>query len=413
MTYLIYPQKELMRLAGYDHLAHIPVLLSADWRYASEANRFLRERALGEWGRNTMQPYVYGKQLAANTVRTYGRALENFLTWCETVGLSWREVELLPDVLRGYRQHMLNGKWSAAGTPLSAATINLRVETALSFLIWAGERGFRKPIEISPFTSRNIAPRFSGSRERSKVARVRQNPTDLNIPKEEDVKKWLDEVRSAFGLTKYLACKFVLETGARRQEVCSLHLGCFKSDDQLKYDGTDSILLIHGTKGAKTRRVFPSAGFLRELSEYRRLRRVKNCVLARRRGFHGVGNQPSDRFFLSDRDGRPIGPQTLYEAWTECHEKPFIGWSPHPGRHYYACRALLRCLETEAEKLGTKKSDIGFDKVAVIADTFIRLFLQPVMGHVSDRSTEKYLYWLAQQVAPTKVTQAHAAFLDG
>lgn len=95
MAPLFEPDRSVLVASGYESVGHAPFLLSAGLEYLDEPNRFLRERATGAWHPNRREQSPYGRALrpSENTIRAYGRDLENALTYFETRKLDWRTID--------------------------------------------------------------------------------------------------------------------------------------------------------------------------------------------------------------------------------------------------------------------------------------------------------------------------------
>lgn len=110
----------------------------------------------------------------------------------------------------------------------------------------------------------------------------------------------------------------------------------------------------------------------------------------------------SGRLFLGEDSGRPISAPTLYEAWTSGPTLPFKGWSPHGGRHYYACKTLMDRLQRQTIR--------GPHTVTSTAEEIITLVLKPQLGHISTETTQIYLRWIQRLFtdAPMHVSYVEA-----
>ena len=114
---------------GLERSTRVPFLLSDDMRYLDEPSRFLRERAAGIWRPEQRESSAYSARtrLSDNTLDAYSRDLENFWTYLETRKVRWQTLSY-QHVLDFYDADMARGRWSEDGKPLSASTVNRRVE---------------------------------------------------------------------------------------------------------------------------------------------------------------------------------------------------------------------------------------------------------------------------------------------
>ena len=355
MAYRFVPNKADLAQAGLGRYERVPFLVSSDMEYLDEANRFLRERAVGAWRprRGECSAYATKSALADNTIDAYSRDLENFWSYVEATKLHWRSVTYL-DLLDSYDKDMGRGRWSEDGEPLSPSTINRRVDLAAQFLEWAAERGDREPFEVSlEATSKPFGHGRRGPVE-VRVRRRRVDPGHLRLPTAAEINRWLLEVRARRGVTKALACRTILETGMRIEETVLLRAGQLPNPDALEAGKPARMEILYGTKGGrepgdaakagKPRTLRFAVSFLRELSDYAALRRAKAAALFIA-GHPGCPVPP--QLFLSERTGEAITAAALYKAWHACESLPYPGFSPHIGRHSFACLTLLRLLQEE------------------------------------------------------------------
>lgn len=203
MASLFEPDRSVLVASGYESVGHVPFLLSAGLEYLDEPNRFLRERATGAWHPNRREQSPYGRALrpSENTIRAYGRDLENALTYFETRKLDWRTIDY-QQLLDTYDADMGTGRCSADGSGLGNSTINRRVDTLVEFLLWSGDRGFRRPFSVAT----ELAPR-NGSlrgapagRKRVKaevrIGRRRVHSRHLRLPTGAEIHTWLSEIET-------------------------------------------------------------------------------------------------------------------------------------------------------------------------------------------------------------------------
>jgi hypothetical protein len=105
--------------------------------------------------------------------------------------------------------------------------------------------------------------------------------------------------------------------------------------------------------------------------------------------------QTTDRLFLSDATGEPVSAQRLYDAWTGAVFLPFTGWSPHLGRHWWACKKLLKAVDglRKIKALGANYGE-GDAILTASATDVINLEIKPQLGHVSAETSEAYIVWI-------------------
>lgn len=416
-------RRDAKQLSGYGlgSLAHVPFLLSSEFIYLDEMNRYLVERANGLWHPNRRDGVAYGRVIipSANTVRAYSADLENWATYLEQAGLDWRRLTY-QETLSTYDLDMSQGRWSAAGNPLSASTINRRVDRAVEFMTWAADRSLRPPLNtVTTLTTRRLSPRSGEIRQvqlEGRSNRHRLNPKRLRLPRKEEIEIWLEDVRRRSSPTHALMCEAILETGMRLEETAHLRDWQLPDIGGVAPGRPARMEVCFGTKGGrrtgdaslkgKSRYLRFEPSFLRKLINYRDLRR-KEAV----RNAKCKGRAASDRLFLSEKTGRPINPASLYLAWGSSKYLPFEGFSPHLGRHFFACTTLMRLVERELAISGTATAASPAASIEA-ARTLVSTYIRPVLGHVSASTTDLYLDWLADELWTPAVGGSWSGYLE-
>lgn len=417
MAYLFPRSSRVLQSAGFSAMVHVPFVLLGDMSYADEVNRFLRERALVDWHPNNRhgEPTARVRVPSENTIFAIGRDLENFLTYVETSGLNWR-VLTYKDLLTGYQADQSNGTWSERGVPLAPSTINRRVGSVCEFLTWACDRGLRGAFEIlaeKPTSGRHSCKALT------RMGRVREPVERMRIPSAEEIHTWLAEISAKRGKARELACRTVLETGMRLEEVALLQVDQLPDPGSIPGGYPARMDICYGTKGGrqigdpskrgKTRTLRFDMEFLYSLDDYKRLRRAKAVALYRRS--NPRGRLPKE-LFLDEATGYPLTTKMIYDSWVRCCHLPFPGWSPHAGRHAFACLLLLRLIHEECERIGQSAST--FPRTALIgnASDLVQLYVRPVLGHVSEQTTACYLEWVADHFLIAEHRAAWSRYLD-
>jgi integrase len=420
MVFRFHPDGKMLSAAGFGKLSHIPFLLGRDLQYLDEPNRFLRERALGTWhpNRRDVSPYGRVRLPAVNTIAAYGADLENFLTYVEAKGLDWHRLSY-QQLLETYDGDMGRGSWSVDGQPLSSSTINRRVGLATEFLQWAADHDLRDAFEVITSLSSHTARSGKSARKRHQAAEVRVgrrrvHPSHLRLPTAAEIKRWLAEIAARRGKTKALACRMIIETGTRLEETVLVRAAQVPDIVTVQPGHPARMEICYGTKGSreigdpdqrgKTRVLRFSPAFLDQLVNYKQLSRAK--ALAQFRARH-TGPLPR-QLFLSEQTGEPLTKASLFKAWHECETLPLPGFSPHAGRHTFACLTLLRLLEEERHL-----SNIGRAGLLQHATNLIEVYIRPVMGHVSTATTERYLDWVADHLWVAEHRSAWSSYLEG
>ena len=105
----------------------------------------------------------------------------------------------------------------------------------------------------------------------------------------------------------------------------------------------------------------------------------------------------SVHLFLRDSDGVRFEGFELYDAWTGV-ELPMKGWSPHKGRHWWACSILWRELK-KYENIGPLSNETAAALIENSALSIIRLQIQPQLGHAGTDTTMIYLRWVMDMLS--------------
>lgn len=117
--------------------------------------------------------------------------------------------------------------------------------------------------------------------------------------------------------------------------------------------------------------------------------------------------------FLSEQTGEPITPSALYKSWHDCASLPFKGFSPHIGRHTFACLTLLRLIRDETALIERSVHLVPKAVVFQHATNLIDIYIRPVLGHVSSATTERYLDWVADHLLVAEHCAAWGRYLEG
>jgi len=435
-NYVMWPILDQMQKSGFQHLTKIPFVIAGARGYQREASWYLRDRALLAWTPGNTQHN--GRYPTRQSLSTYASSLVDFLDWCDSTSRDWRTIEYTSDLVHGYQEQMGSGLWSASGKPLSAQTINMRIGEAMRFLQWGTARSLRKPFEAITVTKKISIPshQHAGKHVQKEIevraGRVRPDPVTLRLPTKPEVARWLKVVQIEKGLTKALMCDLIIQTAIRREEACQWRedtLPLNRADWNVKGD-TVTVKIEYGTKGGKTtdenddergppRNITMPFAMAKRLEDYRRNVRPGN----RSNFVRANSSTPVERreltkanprqLFLSDSNGRPIQDHTLYDAWTNVSYLPFEGWSPHGGRHYWACDTLLSSIKKDAAALGSAlNAATSSNWITGCANDTMMMVIKPQLGHVSAVTTEQYLKWVLQTSAQVDLNDGYQAALD-
>lgn len=416
MHYLVFiPDKALLRNARFHAVAHVPAIFDEKWKYHKAASYYLIARAKGEaFGGDGRQVTSFPVE---GSLQQYAYTLCDFLAWCDWISKPWTEIIYFDDLVQRYQKHMLDGIWAATpGEGLSPRTVNRRVDEAVSFLKWAGHCGLRSPFEYATKTiSLPYASNPSGGETRTtgktRTGKARQKPSTLVIPKPNQISPWIKSIRAEKGETKVLMTELVLDTGIRREE-CVQWRRSYLPADRAKWNVVGDEILVtlkYGTKGNKERDILVPVKMADRLREYEQkirpasrlkyVRAPKDLAEQKRRL-----REPEDRLFLSEHDGRPVSPKKLYQAWTKVSNKPVDHWSPHLGRHWWACNKLLQLYNDERQMMkdGWKPTT---DWITSTSTNWLETHIKPQLGHVDARTSAAYITWMRRMATGPADTQ--------
>ncbi|WP_129587739.1 site-specific integrase [Herbaspirillum robiniae] len=322
---------------------------------------------------------------------------------------------------------MIEGSWSRTGKGLSPKTANLRTQHACDFLTWLSQKGNRTEFSV-PYTEKTISRTTVTNDEVkfSKTVRIRGGqaadafPKPLILPEHEEVEHWLKEVYQKDGTTFGLICETILCTAMRREEVASLRMDTLplrrdewkivnpKEPDDLQQV---RIAIRYGTKGRWSGqdhgdKIGPERHILMPLrlallwDQYRNDTRNRsiNALISHMPDARLRANavKATVHLFLRERDGKRFDGAEIYRRWNKIR----IGkknWTPHLGRHWWACSVLWNSLVTHPAISDIKKAKDNH--LREHGQTIIKLIIQPQLGHRSESTTYIYLQWLMTKLS--------------
>ena len=404
----------------YPALAHLPFVMDARPGYHQLGNAYLIDKGLALWPRLNRDEGGTHRVPASKSMESYAQWLTNFLEWADVRDISLHTCDYSTHVAGRYQHEMLRGLWSRNGKGLSPATVNSRVQQACDFLTWMEDRGSREAFEV-PYGSARllVGSAFSsvghlGIKVRVRKGKVRCDKHSLVMPSDEQVKDWLERVRQEAGATLALMCETVLLTAMRREEVVCLRSNTLPENPKDWHIANPlappahqqvRITIRYGTKGPtygveNGDKIGPSRTILIPLSlalrwhEYRR--GPRNLAFAQwMSGAKGADRREHARratcLFLRERDGTRFKGKALYSIWTSV-QWPVKGWSPHKGRHWWACSVLWRELKTHQNIRIDNETAVALLQSTALS--VIRLRIQPQLGHAKDSTTMIYLQWV-------------------
>lgn len=432
--YLVHPDKERLIAEGFGIVANIPIIFDSNWSYQVLPSLYLRERALCDYQPRNAKTSI--TEMTERSNQVFGESICNFLEWCELHSKDWKKLDYTDGILKGYQAALSAGTFSAHQRGLAPSTANGRTQEACNFLDWAYIRGFRQEFRVITKTvPRDFSnPELSHGHRRElievRVGAVRPKPQSLHMPSKSDVNMWLESVGVEKRYTKCLMTELILRTGIRREEAVQWRTFTLPEPKDWIVKGCEiPVLIEYGTKGAKRRNergdivgphrtIMVPLELAQKLHEYGETKRlkffsiyVKSAKTSQERDAR-LQNKP-EQLFLSDYTGRPISAQTLYDAWTEASRLPYKGWSPHLGRHYWACNELLIEAQKHFDFLSKyDRSQIPLDWIRGNVCDVITLRIQPQLGHIDKKTTERYINWAVQQYRAGDIEDAFEQALE-
>ncbi|MGV3682138.1 MAG: site-specific integrase [Acidovorax sp.] len=434
--HLCWPDEARLKARGFGRVAHVPFIFDGNWSYHRLSSDYLTERALLDWSPGGGAGFGSKRLLTEISLRGIGESLCNFLEWVERRNLDWRQLEYQEHIVEGYQAEMRHGSWSVRGKSLSPATVNRRVQEACNYLIWASAKCHRSKVFTVVMNMReikaNTAKNSHGHRKitiESRVGKVRPSVNDLRLPRDSEISRWLSCVKIEKGQTKSLMCELILNTGIRRAEAAAWRIDTLPLNrEDWNIIGSDvSVNIKFGTKGPSygkdhedkigpERTISISLNFAERLAHYLEFSRPR----ARKKWVNSAATLEEKRsrlststphLFLSEYDGTRITDKTLYDAWTRVSWVPYVGWSPHLGRHFWACKTLLNLAQKRSEELKERPRLVPIDWTMGNASFDIILIIQPQLGHIDKATTESYLRWL-RRIIGFDFHEEYGAHLD-
>lgn len=418
-----YSNSESLFCTRYPAVAHLPFILDSRPGYHRLGNSFLTERGLGTWAPLPSPEFVQALIPTPRTMGTYADSLANFLEWAETRKVPLETCDYTVHLVNGYQAEMRAGQWSGRGKGLEPTTVNLRVHVASEFLNWMSAKGLRASFNV-PYVMKTVpAPSGTDSKGhqtkkvRSRKGRAPTKTTILNMPQLSDLVLWLERIKKKFDTTCELMCESVLLSAVRREELVCLRVDTLPMDrrewlianpEAPLNEQTLSITIKMGVKGSfygmdNKDKIGPSRTILIPLTlalrwdEYRRTQRNK-AFAKWTSGFTGSARikraKQAVHLFLREEDGKRFSGKDFYNVWTGV-ELPAPGWSPHKGRHWWACFVLWR----EIKKLKPFDNKIPNAILEGSALSIIRMTIQPQLGHSLESTTMIYLKWVMNMLS--------------
>ena len=280
-------------LPGYGDIpANFPIIVDEGMAIIEPAFAYLHELAT-----------IPGRSHAAETIRTYGEHLHDWLDSLEQSRIAWDGVG--EREIAAWRNRMLECPSPHTKRPYARSTINDRVRTVCRFYGWAHQRGWIAELPFHYIDVRVL------HRRQSMLAHLDVRPgvvtaNALTVSEAERLPRALraDQLRrlfSALAPPYDLMASWALVTGIRRKELCALKL--FQIPETAHLDADEHPLIGIGlriTKGGYPRTVYPPIRLLDATHRY--IDEVRGPLIRRLRRADRSWPAPS-ALFLTSRGG--------------------------------------------------------------------------------------------------------------
>jgi integrase len=376
-------------------LVGVPVILHDDGQFFHEASSYLRDRSLMRWcaGEGRGKPSL--KRPSENTLRNLAGDLTHFFDFCAAVGADWRELGW--STLRGKRsiegyisamrarRHKVRGEMRIG---LAPRTIEQRVTNAIDFLDYAASRDWRKLLPTN-LPAVDLPP----------------EPSSLEIPSPRAIRAWRDAVAERFekDVSYHLLIESIMRMGLRREESALLRASDIPNAKALRPGEWQFLIIRYGTKGyrefgdpekkGKKRKVRVSTDWVLKLIDYKNTRASwgRRAALAKFRKKNPGAPLPKE-LFLTTTKGGPITAEYVRLLWDMAGPRPHPSWTPHAGRHFYACMTLVDLIERDRQRAGIPGHLLLQNVDALGRGAMIEL--SEYLGHASPSTTDTYLRWV-------------------
>ena len=374
-------------LPGYGDIpANFPIIVDEGMAIIEPAFAYLHELAT-----------IPGRSHAAETIRTYGEHLHDWLDSLEQSRIAWDGVG--EREIAAWRNRMLECPSPHTKRPYARSTINDRVRTVCRFYGWAHQRGWIAELPFHYIDVRVL------HRRQSMLAHLDVRPgvvtaNALTVSEAERLPRALraDQLRrlfSALAPPYDLMASWALVTGIRRKELCALKL--FQIPETAHLDADEHPLIGIGlriTKGGYPRTVYPPIRLLDATHRY--IDEGRGPLIRRLRRADRSWPAPS-ALFLTSRGG-PVSAARFTAAMGTAFKAAGVIGTGHWLRHCFAMTMLA-----QLQRQARTTPEINPLKV-----------VQVLLGHRSIASTAIYLRCVEMHAAELEESVAwlYGALID-
>lgn len=421
---VLFPDPQRMVDLGHAKLSYCPFLIADNGSYLRDANQYLRERSCAEWLPRLGQSASKIKSKAVVQTRAsreaMARRLMEFLRWCNRSGKDWRAVDYEDDLLGTWQVGLLTGTLSTSGRELTNETVNVLMSEACYFLTWAADRKYRPPFSVVlnevGVNKSSGSYTYSGEKvpTQTRMGSLTPMPNFSMLPTDREIERWLHEVHYLRGPVKRLCCETICRTGLRITECIELQV----TDIPAKVNGAWprtkmfaeglAVKVHRGNKGRKVspgslesvtpRTVFVPLDLAERIDHYiqevrstlilRGIDRIKDKSECQRR----MKSPKPTHLWIGETSGLHFSSGMLYKSWTNVPSCP-KDWHPHTGREFFAVETMVQYAISLCESRSVFQVS-GVNQLgwldALMANQ-VKVILSPLMGHVSEDTTNLYL----------------------
>lgn len=420
---ILFPDPKEMVNLGQAKLAYVPFYIDEDGGYPREANQYLRERSLAEWQPRLGQSGIPSGNIIIATRESreaIARNLNQFFAMCNRTNppLDWRVVSY--DDLLDWQTGLLDGTNSTSGKELSNGYVQNLIHESIYFLTWAATREYREAFNV--LLNEGRVRRSSGRHTNSgkvvtidkRVGSLTPKPDFSMLPTDKEMETWLRQVYTLRGPVKGLCCEVILRVGLRITECVEL----LRDDIPKKVDGAwpsyiikDNCIRVtvhRGNKGPKKspgslestrpRDVWLPIDLAERIDHYIHnirptlIHRAINRISDKERRAQRLRMAKPKHLWVGEFSGLPFTAGNLRTIWGNVPSCP-VHWSPHRGREWFAVDTMVRYAEDLLKARGIYLTGgvMGLGWLDGLMSTQVRVILTPIMGHVSEETTQIYL----------------------
>lgn len=356
-----------------------PILLWSSMESCVPANRFLQHYLLR------------GRIASKNSWKTIGQAIYDYFGFLEAHDLNWDDVDrdqTQRTLVVGYRDYCLDELSQKLNT------VRLRLLYVCEFYRYAFRHGWinKLPFEQEERRSRNTGSFLMHARGRS----VTEVPDVMPVRRPQPIKflsrSGIHDLLNAPANTHHrMLIRLALHTGLRREELATFPVAYVFDPDKTDWKSRNVRVRLDPedgqgmrTKGMRSREIFMTRWFMKELAQYVKLHRSE----------HIADGETPNTLFLNNV-GKPFAAsgKAIERIVRTLGARSGVQVHTHMLRHTYATHTLVAL---------QRNRTVGLDPL---------VFVQKQLGHASIQTTMIYLHMI-NELADEAVL-AYSDELDG